>query len=278
MRANTARYFVGTVLLIGLSFSSTSHILFGQIDGVIATEVASFTQQTEAVAADARGRELYLDAMKRSLLDLIYENDPKGRAARIDGTDWPSRAMTMIGQRRLDNLETLSDDVIANDVAGDMIETGAWRGGATIFMRAILKSYGVTDRVVWVADSFEGLPPPNPRRYPADAEYNLNEQEELAVSLPVVRENFRRYDLLDDQVRFLKGWFKDTLPDAPIKRLAILRLDGDLYESTMDALVSLYPKLSIGGYIIVDDYGALEPCRQAVHDYRQEHGITEPIK
>jgi O-methyltransferase/demethyldecarbamoylnovobiocin O-methyltransferase/8-demethyl-8-(2,3-dimethoxy-alpha-L-rhamnosyl)tetracenomycin-C 4'-O-methyltransferase len=85
--------------------------------------------------------------------------------------------------------------------------------------------------------------------------------------------------LLDDQVRFLKGWFKDTLPTAPIEKLSVLRLDGDLYESTMTALESLYPKLSIGGYAIIDDYAPSVPCCvQAVDDFRARHNITEQME
>src|SRR5207244_9250758 len=92
-----------------------------------------------------------------------------------------------------------------------------------------------------------------------------------------VKANFDRYGLLDHQVRFLKGWFRDTLPGAPIEKLAVLRLDGDMYESTMDALTNLYPKLAVGGYLIVDDDGYAPACRQAVQDYRQAHGIKEKI-
>ncbi|MFH1754031.1 MAG: TylF/MycF/NovP-related O-methyltransferase, partial [Candidatus Omnitrophota bacterium] len=153
-----------------------------------------------------------------------------------------------------------------------------WRGGAVIFMRALLKAYGVRDRTVWVSDSFEGLPEPDTERYPDDAGDTLHSSKELAISLESVKANFESYGLLDDQVRFLKGWFKDTLPVAPIKRLAVMRLDGDMYGSTIDALNSLYPKLSAGGYVIVDDYGAMETCRKAVGDYRQLHNIKDEIK
>jgi hypothetical protein len=195
----------------------------------------------------------------------------------MEGRIWPLVAHTMIGLKRLDNLEFCIEQVITNGVVGDLIETGVWRGGATIFMRAVLKAYGVTDRYVWVADSFEGLPPPEAGKYPHDAGDTLHEARELAISLEQVKANFERYGLLDDQVRFLKGWFRDTLPVAPIERLAVLRLDGDMYESTMDTLVNLYPKLSEGGYVIVDDYGAIPACRQAVHDYRSANAITEEI-
>jgi len=158
------------------------------------------------------------------------------------------------------------------------METGVWRGGAAILMRGVLQAHAISNRRVWLADSFEGLPAPNPAKYPHDAHDRLHTIPYLAVSLERVRANFESYGLLDDQVRFLKGWFRDTLPTAPVERLAVLRLDGDMYESTMDALTYLYPKLSTGGYLIVDDYGAVPACRQAVHDYRAAHDITEEIK
>ena len=220
-------------------------------------------------------RHLYLDLMKRALTDLLYDVDTQ---TRQEGRDWPSRAYTMIGLKRLENLQNCIEDVLANRVPGDLIETGVWRGGATIFMRAILKVYDVTDRRVWVADSFEGLPMPDAERYPADEGDTLYQWRELAVSIEQVKANFERFGLLDEQVCFLKGWFRDTLPDAPIDQLAILRLDGDMYESTMEALVHLYPKLSPGGYVIVDDYEAVEGCRKAVNDYRASRGIKEEMR
>ena len=180
--------------------------------------------------------------------------------------------------RSLDNVQFCAQDILANQVPGDFIETGVWRGGSVIFMRALLKSYNVTNRCVWVADSFAGVPPPNPERYPWDAGIRLDVYPQLAVSMGEVQRNFERYGLLDAQVRFLPGWFRDSLPSAPIEALALMRLDGDLYESTMDALVHLYPKLSVGGYVVIDDYGAIEACRQAVHYYRTSHNITEEIR
>lgn len=198
-------------------------------------------------------------------------------AKRADGSDWPPYAHTMVGLKRLDNLQECLEDVLRNNVIGDVIETGTWRGGAAIFMRGVLKAHNVSDRVVWVADSFAGLPIPNAEKYPADRDEVLHANPYLAVSLEQVKANFERYGLLDEQVRFLKGWFKDTLPQAPVERLALLRLDGDYYESTMDALVHLYPKLSLGGFVIVDDYGAVSGCKQAVLDYRQAQCISEAI-
>lgn len=184
---------------------------------------------------------------------------------------------TMIGRKRMDNIEACLDAVRLDNVLGDLIETGVWRGGATIFMRGYLAAWEMVDRTVWAADSFEGLPVPS---LPQDENYDYSASKIpiLAITLEDVQENFRRYGLLDNQIRFLKGWFCDTLPTAPIKQLAILRLDGDLYESTMDALNALYHKVSPGGFIIVDDYGDFEPCRRAVHEFREQHGITDAIE
>jgi hypothetical protein len=197
----------------------------------------------------------------------------------------PSSAETMVGRARLDNVEELVRTVLAEGVPGDLVETGVWRGGTVIFMRAILATYGITDRTVWACDSFEGLPEPDAEAYPADEAMQVDDAKMkllldagLAVSVEQVRANFARYGLLDDQVRFVEGWFSESLPTAPIEQIAVLRLDGDLYESTMDALVNLEPKVAPGGFVIIDDYGSLEPCRKAVHDYRDQHGIDDPIE
>ena len=206
---------------------------------------------------------------------LVRRVDPEMR--RIGG-DWPSDAETMVGMVRLNNVQECVLDVFANKVPGDFIETGVWRGGASIFMTGAMKAYGETDRLMWVADSFKGLPKPAEGDHPTDTGDPLYKFQDLAVPLETVKDNFRRYDLLNDQVRFLPGWFEDTLPEAPVEKLAILRLDGDMYSSTMVALESLYPKLSAGGYVIVDDYSALESCKQAVDDFRAKNGIEDPIK
>lgn len=248
------------------------------------------------------------------------------RLARELGRTWPSSAETMVGLRRLDHVQACVAEILREGVPGDLIETGVWRGGTTILMRAVLAAHGDTTRRVWVADSFQGLPRPDVSKCPADAldpfqaalatpagppegageplhepgmlgklvtrlGYARQDSEPghpwatpkrvldtLVVSLDEVKANFAKYGLLDDQVQFLPGWFRDTLPSAPMERLAVIRLDGDLYESTMDALVALYPKLSIGGWLIIDDYHCILACRQAVSDYRAAHGIEEVIE
>lgn len=259
---------------------------------------------THSVSTDPR--QLYVDLLKKSLMCSLYEDldgsiwNPRpglvskvvtalmpsdlrlvarsDRRKRDKGNDWPALAVTMIGAARLDNLQMCVETTIQDGVPGDYIETGVWRGGACILMRGILAAQGIRDRRVFVADSFRGLPPPDSSRYPTDAGADLHTYSCLAVSRDQVRANFERFGLLDEQVEFLAGWFKDTLPAAPIEKLAVARLDGDLYESTRDALVHLYPRLSPGGFLIVDDYHCFPYCRQAVDDYRATHGISEPIQ
>lgn len=229
-------------------------------------------------------RNRYLNLLEASLTGTLYGDAPidSWTGGKYDankrtlGQDWPGLAQTMIGSTRMRNLRQLCEDVILNDVPGDFIETGVWRGGACIFMRGVLAAYADTQRRVFVADSFAGLPPPSPEIYAADAGDTHHTHKQLAISRTDVEENFRRYDLLDEQVVFLEGWFKNTLPNAPIQKLAILRLDGDMYESTIQSLDALYRKLSYGGFVIVDDY-SLAPCAQAVNEFRNREGITSPL-
>lgn len=204
-------------------------------------------------------------------IDLSRNED--GRISVFDLPPWP---LTMIGTRRLDNVEACMRSVLEEGIPGDFIETGVWKGGTTIFMRGVLRALGVSDRRVYVADSFEGVPAPDPTKYPADREKNFHLWPGLAVDLATVRENFARFGLLDDQVEFIKGWFRDTLPALRGHTWAVIRLDGDLYESTMDALENLYDDLAVGGWVIVDDY-EIDACRQAVTDFRAARGVTDEI-
>jgi O-methyltransferase len=259
--------------------------------------------------------ELYIELLKKSLMHSLYRGEDalgfpsvnpikrwvisamrrrgivpvrlieSREDAREIGQYWPMFAQTMIGRKRLDSLHTCIDTVLEEEISGDLIETGVWRGGATIFMRGLLEARGVSDRLVWtpigrlvwVADSFQGLPPPREDAYPADAGAIWHKADDLVVPLEEVKDNFRRYGLLDDQVRFLPGWFRDTLPTLSDRTFAVARLDGDMYESTIDALRNLYPRLAVGGFLIVDDY-SIEACAQAVNDYRRENGIDEELE
>ena len=256
----------------------------------------------ESTPAPQDSRSLYLDLLKRALINWIYgrEEARYGRYSYLEiamsvlrrkggwsmrprtfnpetrnsGRDWPAFAHSMIGWRRMDHLQGCVETVLDENVPGDFFEAGVWRGGASIFMRGALQAYGVKDRTVWLADSFQGLPASKARQ---DRKIVLHRCDDLSVSRAEVEENFRRYGLLDAQVSFLEGWFADSLKTFAPRPLAILRVDGDLYSSTMDVLTHLYPMVSAGGYVIVDDYLSMQCCKEATDEYRTAHGITDEI-
>jgi O-methyltransferase len=223
----------------------------------------------------------YTDLLIRVIANTIYEDPPMDpwtgktfdEKHRSVGGDWPSVAHSMVGLARLRNLAELMEQTFKRNIPGDYIETGVWRGGCCILMKGMLKERGL-DRKVYVADSFQGLPPPRVPQDKGDTHHLHNKM--LAVSEAQVRKNFDVYGLLDDSVVFVKGLFQDTLKKLPNEQFALIRLDGDMYDSTISALDALYPKLSPGGYCIIDDY-CLSSCREAVSDYRNKHRIADPI-
>jgi hypothetical protein len=248
-------------LYLNLMRSAVKHTLYRPLDTVpVAPHVIeAFKGQLKIAAAQGD----------------VFSLDPLG--IREAGRDTDAvYAQTMTSLDRLDNVRTCLETLLAEEIPGDLIETGVWRGGMSMYMRAILRAYDVTDRQVVVADSFEGLPLPKPDQFPADADFDPAESGRFAAGVDVVRENFASYGLLDDQVEFVKGWFCDSLPALADRSWALVRLDGDLYESTWDALSNLYPQLSVGGFVIVDDY-VVPACRAAVDDYRAEQGIDDPV-
>ncbi len=235
-------------------------------------------------ASRAATRDLYIDLLLKCVSNVIYGSPPSDpwndglfRSDAKPGRNKHSPAHTMLGWLRLKNVRELCQRAIDQGTPGHFIETGVWRGGCCILMRGILAANAIADRKVYVADSFQGLPPPNAAVYPHDSGVTLHTWPELSVSIAEVRKNFERYDLLDDQVVFVEGYFSESLPKLDAGPFAVIRLDGDMYESTHVALKHLYPKLSKGGFLIVDDYGALPPCRQAVDDYRKVEDIHDEI-
>lgn len=236
-------------------------------------------------------RRAYLDLLKLCLCDLAgagstsvgrtpegevmsRELTGEGLMLRAAGMDWPAHGLTMVGLRRLDDLQAAVESIVRDGIEGDLIEAGAWRGGASILMRATLDSLGASDRTVWVADSFEGFP------LGADAaaeKDDLGVFDFLAVPVEDVRANFARFGL-EPGIRFVEGFFDETLPQLVGRRWSLVRLDADTYEATQLALRCLYPGLAVGGYLIVDDYGALDECAAAVDEFRRDQRLTESLE
>ena len=237
---------------------------------------AAFFAARDALEAGARFDDAVAADIRASRPEL-FEAVAASRATGLPMA-WASRnlgfAYTMIGRARLENVAECATAALDDAVPGDLVECGVWRGGVPILMRGILAARGITDRTVWAADSFDGLPRPDSQD---TLDITKETNPELAVSEARVREAFARFGLLDEQVRFVPGWFKDTLPSVPIERIAVLRLDGDLYSSTTAILTALYDKVSPGGFVIVDDYKFLDECRLAVDEFRAARGIEDPI-
>jgi O-methyltransferase len=257
-----------------------------------------------AAPEEAALRTAYLDLLRLSLCDLVGAGTtavrglPQGRLVshelgtgdvhvRAHGRDWPLHALTMTGLIRLDDLQHCVETIVHDSIAGDLIETGSWRGGCSILMRATLDSLGAVDRTVWVADSFQGFPEPDPSPnvggagggYAGSLAPYFAAFDYLAAPLEEVQEAFARLGYVDG-VRFVPGFFEQTLPGLAggERRWSVIRLDGDTYDVTLLALRCLYPSLSPGGYVIVDDYFDIDECRRAVDDFRREHSIDEPLE
>jgi hypothetical protein len=233
--------------------------------------------------------DLYLDLLKRAVTGNIYAAEPRHddttqSVAAVYRHYFEMPAQALVPIKRLDNVQHCIMDVLENGVPGDLIEAGVWRGGTAIFMRAALRAMAVTDRRMWVADSFEGLPTTETALQPKEAGVMSRPMfkqgfKNFAASLDEVRSNFEKYGLLDEQTVFVKGWFKDTLHTITSERFAVIRIDADLYSSTMDCLRALYPKLAPGGHVIIDDYGldSWTECRKAVDEYRASQDIDEEL-
>jgi O-methyltransferase len=240
-------------------------------------------------------RVAYLELLKLTLCDLagagtetaylsydktrVFRREPSEEELgyRLVGKDWPLYGLTMIGLARLDDLQTCVEAIVADRVEGDLIEAGTWRGGAAILMRATLDTLGARRHTVWLADSFQGFPRPDVDAYPVDQGLDLSPHDFLSVPVEEVQGHFARLGF-DSGFTFVPGFFDQTLPALRDRRWSIVRLDGDTYESTWVALESLYPGLAVGGYLIVDDYGFVPACREAVDAFREQHAISEPIE
>jgi cephalosporin hydroxylase len=189
---------------------------------------------------------------------------------------------TTMGRARLDALEQCLDTIREQSVDGDLIECTTGRGGGGIFLRAYLDAYEMNRSTVWIADTFRSAAPgtsagemPYPGAPPLPG--GGVGFPELQGDLHTVRDGFARFDLLDDRVRFLAGPTSETLPDASFEKLALIVLGDAVRGDAGRVLDALYDKLAVGGFVVIDRFGALK-CRDAVDEFRARRGITEPIE
>jgi len=193
----------------------------------------------------------------------------------------------MCNYLRLSNTYELALDIEKRKLGGAFVECGTWRGGCGAIMSETTNRFG-SNRTTWFFDSFEGMPEPTDKDV-ADTktgkkkakEHVLTEEGYAKASISDVEEVvFKKLKLSKEKNIIIKGWFKNTLPEykEKIGKIAILRLDGDWYESTMTTLEELYDKVVDGGYVIIDDYGGWEGCRKAVHEYLDNKGVVPNFK
>jgi cephalosporin hydroxylase len=201
--------------------------------------------------------------MKQKKLQL--ENSRR-TGALSEQSEWSALLpYTEVGRTRLEALEKCLDRVRAKGVEGHLVDCGTGRGGAAIFMRGYLDAYELTDRDVWVADSF---------RASKDAAAGLLN---LSADLNIVRDGFQSFDVLDERVHFLQGLYGETLPGAPIDQVALLRIGGGVGGSSRDVLDALYGKVVPGGLVVIDGY-AEEACQRAVDEFRTVNGLEQAVE
>jgi cephalosporin hydroxylase len=187
-----------------------------------------------------------------------------------------------MGRVRLDHLQRCLDAVRTDKVKGDLVECGTGRGGGGVFLRGYAAVWEMTDRRVWIADTFRASP-----SLPDDLHETSQEAVEilgggpglpdLRADLNTVRDAFQRFDLLDDRLRFLQGDYRDTLPTSPIRSIALLRLGDDLEDACGTILDALYDRVTPGGFVVVEDF--LSPAaRKSIEDFRERRGIDDPIE
>jgi len=228
-------------------------------------------------------RDAYVELIKRSITNYAYLGGAApvrefSSATHYDArqgrwlVDPLARPLTLLNRRQLDLIEQSMLTLEAQCVPGDYIEAGVWRGGVIILMNALLRAYGIAGRRIHAADSFAGIP--RNVRFKHDPVDTWSDR--WVASLDEVKQNIARFDLLDDRVVFVPGYFADSLGHLAGERFGLIRLDVDSYESVETSLTRLYPLLSCGGIVIIDDWH-LVPCRMAVGAYRSAHGITDPI-
>jgi O-methyltransferase len=189
---------------------------------------------------------------------------------------------TMTTPPRIHALARAVEYVVGARIPGAIVECGVWRGGSMMAVALTLLRAGVSDRELWLYDTYAGMTAPGD----ADVCYSGERASDLLVekerasevwayaSLEEVRSAMRGTGYPESRIRFIEGPVEETVPKAMPDKIALLRLDTDWYQSTKHELVHLYPRLVVGGVLLLDDYGYWEGQRQAVDEYFAEQGIT----
>ncbi|GBF96938.1 hypothetical protein Rsub_09018 [Raphidocelis subcapitata] len=210
------------------------------------------------------------------LLDKLLPYEPE---LRERGNDWPPFGHTMIGHLRLRNIETLLREAVAGGVPGAFAELGVWRGGACVYARAVLNVLGEVDRPVLAFDAFDAIA----RKTDGYARYGLQGADFIATDQATVTHNFEKYfGALPPSVRFHPGFFNESTKafreGAPRgTRIAVLRVDGNFYDSYQDVMYNLYEFVPVGGYVIFDDILGFPDVQRFWSDFKADQGLVEEL-
>lgn len=196
------------------------------------------------------------------------------------------RAYSMLQDELLYDLGQKTITALSENVPGDFVECGVWFGGASFLMADLLKQSGIGDRKVWMFDSFEGLPKPKKIDGPLANEYAKQAKHDNGWYFDNCYADFNTVADISKKLgvsrytNIIKGWFKDTLPKKrkEIRSIAVLRVDGDWYSSTISCLDLLYDKVAKGGYVIIDDYYVFDGCAIAVHEFLGKRKIFDRLE
>ena len=193
---------------------------------------------------------------------------------------------TMTSPERILALCDAAEHVTQNEIAGDIVECGVWKGGSMAAVARTLTSMQSTRRTLWMYDTFEGMSAPtendvdfrgkSAKSMLDDADVELAESKEsiwCRCGLETVQQTLRETAYPEAHLRFVKGKVEDTLIDNSPEQIAILRLDTDWYESTRCEMETLFPKLVVGGVLVIDDYGHWQGCRKAVDEYFAKNNV-----
>lgn len=193
------------------------------------------------------------------------------------------REFTMTSIERMYGLFNAVRYVSQSNVAGDIVETGVWRGGSSMLIAETLRSMGDDTRTIWLYDTYEGMAEPTELDVAHDGQ-SAKKQFEItpdwcAASVEEVTANMAATGYPEERFRFVKGLVQDTIPNAGAPdSIALLRLDTDWYESSKHELENLYPRLTSGGVLVLDDYGHWAGVRKSVDEYLSEHGVKAMLQ
>jgi O-methyltransferase len=193
-----------------------------------------------------------------------------------------ARAYTLTGADRLAGVIEATTYIVRNNIPGDFVECGVWRGGSMMAVALTLLELGETSRHLYLYDTFAGMPAPTDRDRDLDGTPARTLLDDVSVAdgirciadLEDVTRNIERTGYPASRVTFVRGKVEDTIPAIAPEHIALLRLDTDWYASTKHELTHLYPRLSTRGVLILDDYGHWQGAREAADEYFAEHGLA----